>query len=45
MEWVNLSTAWKVAEYGDFSGANTRKYGPEKTSYLDNFHAVFLIHN
>ena len=45
MEWVNLSTAWKVAEYGDFSGANTRKYGPEKTSYLDNFHAVFVIHN
>ena len=22
---------------------NTRKYGPEKTPYLDTFHAVFVI--
>ena len=33
MEWVNLSTAWKVAEYGDFSGPNTRKYGPETWTF------------
>ena len=33
-------TAWKVSKYGFFSGPNTGKYGPEKTSYLDTFHAV-----
>ena len=40
-------TAWKVSKYGDFSspyfpvfGMNTGKYGPDKTPYLDNFHAV-----
>ena len=35
----------KVSEYGIFSGPNTGKYGPEKTSYLDTFHEViyFLI--
>ena len=38
---------WKVSKYGVFSGPffpgfrqNTGKYGPEKTLYLDNFHAV-----
>ena len=30
-------------KYGAFSGPNTGKYGPEKTPYLDTFHAVFLI--
>ena len=25
---------------GVFSGPNTGKYGPEKTPYFDNFHAV-----
>ena len=45
--YIILYTAWKVSKYGDFSGPyfpvfnpNTGKYGPEKTSYLDNFHAV-----
>ena len=33
-------TAWKVSKYGIFSGPNTGKYGPEKTPYLDTFHAV-----
>ena len=29
-------------EYGDLrSNPNTGKYGPEKTPYLDTFHAVF----
>ena len=35
-----LLTAWKVAKYGAFSGPNTGKFGPEKTLYLDTFHAV-----
>ena len=29
-----------MSKYGDFSGLNTGKYGPEKTPYLDTFHAV-----
>ena len=40
-------TAWKVSRYEIFSGpyfpvfrTNTGKYGPEKTPYLDTFHAV-----
>ena len=30
-------------KYGVFYGPNTGKYGPEKTLYLDNFHAVVYI--
>ena len=40
-------TAWKMSKYGVFSGPyfpvfspNTGKYGPEKTLYLDTFHAA-----
>ena len=33
-------TMWKVSKYVVFSGPNTGKYGPEKASYLDTFHAV-----
>ena len=40
-------TAWKPFQYGVFSGSyfrlcssNTGKYWPEKTQYLDTFHAV-----
>ena len=29
-----------MSKYGVFSGPNTGKYGPEKTPYLDTFHAV-----
>ena len=32
---------WKVSKYGVFSGPNTGKYRPEKTPYLDTFHAMF----
>ena len=39
----------KVSKYGVFSGPyfpvfspNTGKYGPEKTPYLDTFHAVYM---
>ena len=35
-----IKTAWKVSKYRFFSGPNTGKDGPEKTSYLDTFHAV-----
>ena len=41
-------TERKLSKYGVFSGPsfavfspNTEKYGPEKTPYLDTFHAVF----
>ena len=30
----------KVSKYGVFSGPSAGKYGPEKTPYLDTFHAV-----
>ena len=43
----NQSTAWKKSKDGVFPGPyfpvvglNTGKYGPEKTPYLDTFHAV-----
>ena len=32
----------EVPKYGVFSGPNTRKCGPEKTSFLDFFHAVVV---
>ena len=45
--WISAYIARKVSKYGVFSGPyfpafspNTGKYGPEKTSYLDTFHAV-----
>ena len=44
---VHSRTVWKVPKYGVFSGLyfpvfelNTGKCGPEKTPYLDTFHAV-----
>ena len=46
--YFKTNTAWKVSKYGVFSGPyfpafglNTGKYGPEKTPYLDTFHAVY----
>ena len=36
---------WKLSEYGVFSGPNVGKYRPEKTRYLDNFHAVNVTGN
>ena len=48
IKWYT-GTAWKVSKYGVFSGPyipvfgpNTGKYGPEKTPYVDNFHAVWV---
>ena len=38
---------WKVSKYGDFSGQNTGKDGPEKNPYLDTFQAMIsdkLLH-
>ena len=44
---INYHIAWKLSKYGVFSGLyfpvfglNTKKCGPEKTPYLDNFYAV-----
>ena len=41
------NTSWKVFKYGVFSGlcfpvftSNTGKYGPQKTPYLETFHAI-----
>ena len=36
-------TVWNVSKYGVFSSPNAGKYGPEKTPYLDTFHAVFMM--
>ena len=35
-----LYTTWKVSKYGVFSGPYFSVLGPEKTPYLDTFHAV-----
>ena len=35
-------TAWKVSKYGVFLAPNAGKYGPEKTSYLNTFHAMVM---
>ena len=47
---LHYLTVWKVSKYGVFSGPyfsvfglNTRKYKPEKSRYLDTFHAVSAI--
>ena len=44
--------AWSVfspirTEYGEIRSTSPEKYGPEKTPYLDTFHAVlgFMIYN
>ena len=49
---IKAITAWKVSKYRVFSGTyfpvfelNTGKYGPEKTPFLDTFHAVYLAGN
>ena len=39
----NRVIAWKVSKYRVFSGWYFPTFGPEKTSYLDTFHAVFCI--
>ena len=36
-------TAWKVSRWGVFFVPNTGKYRPEKTPYLDTFHAVVTL--
>ena len=51
--WANISstfshynidhTAWKVFKYGVFSGPYFSAFGPEKTPYLDTFHAVSFV--
>ena len=52
MEKHKTNTVWKVSKYGIFSGPcfavfglDTGKYGPEKTTYLDTFHAVKWLIN
>ena len=38
-----LYTAWKVTKYGVFFGPYFPVFGPEKTPYLDTFHAVIYL--
>ena len=47
---LKYNTAWKLFKYGVSSGSsfpvfspNTEEYGPEKTPYLDIFHAVLRL--
>ena len=35
-------TVWKVSKYRVFSGPYFPAFGPEKTPYLDSFHAVVI---
>ena len=37
---VYLLSAWKVSKYEIFAAPYFPVFGPEKTPYLDNFHAV-----
>ena len=37
------TTAWKVSKYEAFSGSYFSTLGPEKTLYLDDFHAVNIF--
>ena len=46
-------TTWKMSKYEVFSGSyfpifglniGNIKYGPEKTMYLDTFHAVYVLY-
>ena len=39
-EISRLTTGWKLSRYGVFSGPYFPVFGPEKTPYLDTFHAV-----
>ena len=50
MEMLFQLHCGNVSKYGVFSGPyfpvfspNTGKYGPEKTPYLDTFHAVLTV--
>ena len=44
---INASNENILSEYLSVFNPNARKYGPEKTSYLDTFHAVAaaVLHN
>ena len=39
---IKFITAWKVSKHGVFSGPYFPVFGPEKTPYLDTFHAVYV---
>ena len=39
----NLKMFFLVLVFPHLFGPNTGKYGPEKTSYFNTFHAVFLL--
>ena len=39
-DMVHGCLTWFMPKYGVFYGLNTGKYGPEKTPYLETFHAV-----
>ena len=39
--FLYLNGIWRFTEYISVFSPNTRKYGPEKTPYLDTIHAVF----
>ena len=44
LEVIILYTVWKVSKYGVFSGPYFPAFGPEKTPYLDTFHAVSVTY-
>ena len=39
-----MVTAWKVSKCGVFSGPYFLAFRPEKTPYLDTFHAVYSLY-
>ena len=43
--FIYSQTAWKLSKYGIFSGPHFPVFEPEKTRYLDNFHAVLIVVN
>ena len=40
---ISTSTVWEVPKYGVISGPSAGKYRPEKTPYLDIFHAAAIF--
>ena len=40
IRFLKTNTVWKMSKYGVFSGTYFPVFGPEKTPYLDTFHAV-----
>ena len=44
-KFFNFIHIYPIYSYFPVFGLNTGKHGPEKSPYLDTFHAVFFVRN